>query len=79
MKNLYWKNPAFKDTTDFSHIKNGYYAGISQVQYLYLTCEMKMSVLTFSRYRSILLALCQSVLSRTLSRCNNAGYPHRSP
>jgi putative glutathione S-transferase len=21
LKNLYWKNPAFKDTTEFNHIK----------------------------------------------------------
>ncbi|KAG8995652.1 S-glutathionyl-(chloro)hydroquinone reductase, partial [Tulasnella sp. 427] len=26
MKRLYWQNSAFKDTTDFHHIKSGYYA-----------------------------------------------------
>ncbi|KAE9395834.1 glutathione S-transferase [Gymnopus androsaceus JB14] len=25
MKNLYWNNAAFKDSTNFEHIKNGYY------------------------------------------------------
>ncbi|KAF9529788.1 glutathione S-transferase [Crepidotus variabilis] len=25
LRNLYWKNPAFKDSTDFDHIKGGYY------------------------------------------------------
>ena len=24
LKNLYWKNPAFKDSTDFNHIKVSY-------------------------------------------------------
>jgi putative glutathione S-transferase len=28
MKNLYWKNPAFKDTTDFDHIKVGCGTGL---------------------------------------------------
>ena len=25
MKKLYWNNPAFKDSTNFEHIKNHYY------------------------------------------------------
>lgn len=26
VRNLYWKNPAFKDTTNFEHIKTGYFS-----------------------------------------------------
>lgn len=31
MKNLYWKNAAFKDTTDFDHIKIHYYSSHPQI------------------------------------------------
>ncbi|WVR09770.1 hypothetical protein IAU60_006846 [Kwoniella sp. DSM 27419] len=31
MQNLYWKNPAFKDTTDFEHIKEHYYYSHKQL------------------------------------------------
>jgi len=31
LKNLYWKNPAFKDTTNFNHIKTHYYWSHTQI------------------------------------------------
>jgi len=31
LKNLYWKNPAFKDTTEFNHIKIHYYSSHPQI------------------------------------------------
>ena len=31
LKNLYWNYPAFKDTTDFAHIKEHYYWSHPQI------------------------------------------------
>jgi glutathionyl-hydroquinone reductase len=31
LKNLYWNNPAFKNTTDFTHIKQHYYWSHPQI------------------------------------------------
>ncbi|KZV89713.1 glutathione S-transferase [Exidia glandulosa HHB12029] len=31
LRNLYWKNPSFKESTDFPHIQHGYWNGMKQL------------------------------------------------
>jgi putative glutathione S-transferase len=39
LRHLYWNVPAFKDTTEFTHIKNHYTKSHTQVRFLLSVCK----------------------------------------